>query len=499
RERAALPAGRVEAGPGGLTLRLRDGSLVHAAPGTALTLTNTRALRLHRGRARFSVVSDPARPFRVETPRAPVRVRGTVFDLQVEEVFVAGTGIKAAGLAVVVGVSVFTGAVLFGEGGDAVEVRAGQAALADGKGVRRVSPDAQALERAQLAQREAEAEGAALRARTAELEREAADLRARVAQLEAQLGAETPTAPAPEAGAPPPTRRRVFTFGDSSAERGALETLDWQTPAEAVQTMVPLLTRVHAALVAGETPDQELQVAIYKANSKLVEAYLEVRGKLPTHAQGNGEYAHPAFMANLVDAYLESAGQPLDEGQRAQIEALGRAYDAAWAQAQLGYGEQTVTSRKLYDELVLKAEFRAGLDRLLSGAQLALLGDEALRHVSGMDLFSPVLVFSASAKVLPGADEAKLLEQLQGTLSSLGVELALPGVDRVLADWLAAAAGPPVAEGQTWSYTLADGLRALDAQAAAFEQLTQLALPDEQRAALRDASWVVLPRLTSPE
>ena len=283
------------------------------------------------------------------------------------------------------------------------------------------------------------------------------------------------------------------------ASSPALETLDWQTPAEAVQTMVPLLTRVHAALVAGETPDQELQVAIYKANSKLVEAYLEVRGKLPTHAQGNGEYAHPAFMANLVDAYLESAGQPLDEGQRAQIEALGRAYDAAWAQAQLGYGEQTVTSRKLYDELVLKAEFRAGLDRLLSGAQLALLVDEALRHVSGMDLFSPVLVFSASAKVLPGADEAKLLEQLQGTLSSLGVELALPGVDRVLADWLAAAAGPPVAEGQTWSYTLADGLRALDAQAAAFEQLTQLAPPDEQRAALRDASWVVLPRLTSPE
>lgn len=495
---AALATGRVVAGAEGLTLRLADGSAVYAAPGAALSLTNTRALRLHRGRARFSVVSNPELPFRVETPRGPVRVLGTVFDVHVEEVIVAGTGIKAAGLAVVVGVSVLTGAVLFGEDGRAVEVGQGQAALADDAGVRRVAVGAQALEAAQEAQAEAEAAEVQLSERNAALEAEKAALEARVAELEAKLaGGPAPEQPSETPLAPP--ARRVFTFGDPSPERAKLAELDWEIPAKAVGTMLPLLAKVRELRLRGESPSQELQIEIYKANSKLVEAYIEVKGKLPTHAQTNGEYVHPAFLATLLDAYLESAGLPLDEGHRAQVDDLGRAYEAAWAQAQLGYTDSTVLARKLADEIALKAEFRAGVDRVLSPQQLAALGDEQLRHVSGMDLFSPVLVFTATTRFLTGSEPAELLAQLQTTLGEIGIDPSTPGVEPILDDWLAAALGPPVPQAEAWAFTLSDGLRALRAQVDAFETLSRLPLADEQRQALVAYAWTVLPRLTTPE
>ncbi|MEZ6188883.1 MAG: FecR family protein [Planctomycetota bacterium] len=490
----ALPAGRIVAGDEGLTLRLPDGSVLRALPGAALSLESTRALRLYRGHARLSVVRDPARPFRVETPRAPVRVVGTVFDVHVEEVVVAGTGVKAAGLAAVVGVSVLSGAVLFGEGADALEVESGQAAVADVSGVRRVAVGAQAVAQAQAAQHEAEAALDAQRARADALEAEAATLRARVEALEA---AQTDPAAPPEDPAPPPTpTSHAFTFGDTSPERAHLQEIEWEAPAEAVRTMLPLLTEYAQTLLAGEKPSDELQVAVYKQNAKLIEPYLEVRGKLPTHADGNGEYAHPAFLASLLDAYLRAAGRPLDEAQRARVEALGRDYDAAWAQAQLGYREDTLRVEKLLDELKLKAAFRANLDGVLDGQQRALLGDESLKDVSGMDLFSPVLVFSATSRVLPGADAPALRAQLQGTLASLGIDGQTPGVDAVLDAWLAAALDPtPVPEHAVWAYTLQDGLRSLAAEAAAFRRLTQLPLAPEQLAALRAAGWTVIPRL----
>ncbi|HEY2659541.1 MAG TPA: FecR domain-containing protein [Caulobacteraceae bacterium] len=66
------------------TVRLADGSSVTLDTDTALTLrfsTSMRRISLLRGRARFDVAHDPARPFIVAAGGGAVAARGTLFDV----------------------------------------------------------------------------------------------------------------------------------------------------------------------------------------------------------------------------------------------------------------------------------------------------------------------------------------------------------------------------------------------------------------------------------
>lgn len=75
-----------DAGEGRRIVRLDDGSVITLDSGsrveTAFTATERR-LRLVKGRARFNVWHDPARPFIVLAGRGQVTARGTVFDVRV--------------------------------------------------------------------------------------------------------------------------------------------------------------------------------------------------------------------------------------------------------------------------------------------------------------------------------------------------------------------------------------------------------------------------------
>lgn len=69
------------------TIRLGDGSVVRLGPSTKLRVESdltTREVSL-RGRAFFSVASDPDRPFSVRTEHGVARVLGTSFELQADE------------------------------------------------------------------------------------------------------------------------------------------------------------------------------------------------------------------------------------------------------------------------------------------------------------------------------------------------------------------------------------------------------------------------------
>ncbi len=65
-----------------------DGTLVELNARTVLAARmarETREVRLERGEAFFSVASDPARPFTVETPAGRVRVTGTAFNVRIAD------------------------------------------------------------------------------------------------------------------------------------------------------------------------------------------------------------------------------------------------------------------------------------------------------------------------------------------------------------------------------------------------------------------------------
>lgn len=66
------------------TLRLADGSTVTLDTDSAIEVAlskSARVVRLMRGRARFDVAHDPARPFMVEAAGKTVVARGTMFDV----------------------------------------------------------------------------------------------------------------------------------------------------------------------------------------------------------------------------------------------------------------------------------------------------------------------------------------------------------------------------------------------------------------------------------
>ncbi len=100
------------------TLRLADGSRIDMDGATALTVDVQGADRrvvFALGEARFDVVHDPGRPFRVDLGRAQVRVLGTAFDIVRED------GLTRVGVA--------RGLVSFDAGGQIVRLPAGHSAV----------------------------------------------------------------------------------------------------------------------------------------------------------------------------------------------------------------------------------------------------------------------------------------------------------------------------------------------------------------------------------
>ena len=502
-----LPASALARGPGDVPLRrplrfaertslaLPDGSVVAADAGALLELTGPRSLVLHAGLAAFDVAKHRT-PFTVRTPRGAATVLGTTFRLEVKEIDMH-TAARASAAVTVVTLAVASGVVLFvPDGGEPMRVEAGQAVVAGPDGVDLL--DAAVGSKAPAT---APAEVEALRAEKAELEAENQALAARLEALEARLEGPRPAepvAPAGESASPPAERALAVDYGRWS-ERDVLRDADWKKMGGAFKTMIETMPELYAVLKAGEKPSTELAVKFSRENTKLLEFAIEVMGKLPTSVEstGNGPFTHPIVTSNLLVEHMRLAGEPLSESQLAFLQQLGAQYDADWDALQAGYDQGTHTLR-IVDELQLKLSFYEGMTGLLTPTQRQLVIDPEFQHVSGIDMYSPVLMLTGVAQPL----DASSLEALKASLIDVATgwgfgEADLQAQGIVFDAWitdlgeltLAPAAAAPLFE-------VGQALRAARAQLGAMQELeVRLAPGADTRQALRAVATFSVPRL----
>ncbi|MBL4846247.1 MAG: FecR domain-containing protein [Planctomycetes bacterium] len=484
-----LAEGEVLVATGPRTIVLPCGSEVKVEAGARLRLLGRRELALDTGVGWFRVAKN-GEPFLVRARGTRVRVLGTSFRVEVKEIKMSPKQGAAIGAAVIV--AVVTGVVLFESERGSEELRAGQGASATTAGViTRLATEDEVAARLAPLEREREV----LKAENDKLRAEQVALTKRVAEFEARLAARVEAAKAPlrkADPAPAPSKvapakaegLRVRSFGVE--QQDALKTVNWTRAGEGAAEIFPHLAAVWASIQEGKPIDPAVQKKLYMANQKLVEIILEVQGKLPTHAKGNGEFTHPLIIANLMAEHLANAGQPFDEAQLAGVSRSGEQYQAAWDLAQARYGEQTPLVRRLIDELILKRDCMAKVEALLTPAQREIVIFKEAQHVNQLDIYSPVMLVIMNAKPQGVSDERPLRARLDilasrtWGLSEADLAAASPALDawaRILNPQLVEA--PRQLMG---SFTLAEAVRSGSAQADAMEEILRV-LPADSEAA----------------
>ena len=486
-------------------LVLSDGSQLELDTGAQVVLKGSRRVQLVRGGTWFRVEKGQE-PFLIEAAHARVRVLGTVFRVEVRRKTMNKTTMAAASAAVVV--AVVTGAVLLETDQDQAQLGAGQAAVASTSGAvsELKTPEEGEAELAPLRQAQAR-----LEAENAQLRRQAAQLRQRLATLEqggapAEAAPEEPTpaasqqpvAPAPASSPEGEIRVRYGDF----AQQEAFQRVKWRAAAEGARDMLGHMDTLLSAVKEGRELTRDERIAIHKANQKLVDIVLEVSGKVPTHATGNGEYTHPFVQANLAAEHLAMAGVPLSEEQLGVLRQFGETYESEWARFQKTYHEDTLILEKVLDELRLKKTYTDQLQSLLTPAQRAVIVKPEIHHVHRFDIYSPIMLVITQAKPLAVTAETPLRGQLEALVKTWGVADAdLPRLAPAIDQWAAALQQelPQVEKNRVAMFTLDEALRAGRAQLEAMRSIVML-LPEQSpvRAAVKFGTAFVVPRAVKP-
>ena len=488
-------------------LVLSDGSQLELDAGARVVLKGSRRVQLVTGGTWFRVEKGQE-PFLIEAAHARVRVLGTVFRVEVRRKTMNKTTMAAASAAVVV--AVVTGAVLLETDQDQAQLGAGQAAVASTSGAvsELKTPEEVEAELAPLRQARAR-----LEAENAELRRQAAQLRQRLAKLaqggepaEAAPDEPAPAAPQQQPVAPAPASSpegeiRV-RYGDF-AQQEAFQRVKWRAAAEGARDMLGHMDTLLSAVKEGRELTRDERIAIHKANQKLVDIVLEVSGKVPTHATGNGEYTHPFVQANLTAEHLAMAGLPLSEEQLGVLRQFGESYEAEWARFQKTYHEDTLILEKVLDELQLKKTYTDQLQSLLTPAQRAVIVKPEIHHVHRFDIYSPIMLVITQAKPLAVTAETPLRGQLEALVKTWGVADAdLPRLAPAIDQWAAALQQelPQVEKNRVAMFTLDEALRAGRAQLEAMRSIVML-LPEQSpvRSSVKFGTAFVVPRAVKPE
>src|SRR5688572_28029238 len=363
---------------------------IDAAAGARVYVHGDRAVRLDAGEAFFSV--EPGRGgFTAETPLGTVEVPGTSFGIEiVEEGEMSGNVVRGAAAAAVI-VSVGSGAIIWkglGDEGPPVAVEAGKVGVARPGSFEVKDPVAEA--------KEIEGVVKTLRAERDSIVAGTKELAERLAELSAEaeaLGEKDETSKEAEEA-----KALRLAFGPHS-DLEVLRGTDWRALGQAASKMSKLLDE----LVGLEKPfaeaPQELLVQIGIENTKLVPIVLELIGKLPTHAGGNGEFTYPLVHWNILAEALDQAGLPLSDDQLHRMASLGEEYDSAWEALQGSYGADALAVEKILDELGLKKKFRDRLDGILEARQREALGSPGIRHRAKLDLYSPMLILAGAPTI----------------------------------------------------------------------------------------------------
>lgn len=515
----ALAPGETYAAGSPAVLELADGSLVALAPAARLAAMAPRAARLEAGEAVFHIQQN-AQHFLVELPLGTVIVLGTTFRVSIEEESMSRMGSvlmnPRAAWALTATIAVASGVVLYRahDGSASTEIRAGERAVVQAGSVEvgSAGPGAAAgtpaLEEARAELAKAMAAAEALRRENEELraardmaEKAKADAEKKLAALAPRArpaGGERAPGEAPPPGAPAPSRKGVAIDFGPHAAIPEVAGADWREMAQAASNMTGLLRDLVAQNKSLDELSPELTVAIGMENMKLVKFALAARGKLPTHAFGNGEFTHPIATANMMAEHLKLAGLPLSAGQIAEIAGFGEDYDAEWLRAQGTYTGETLALEKVMDELELKLRFVGRAMGALTPEQRAVVAPPEVHDRASIDLYSPLLILLPYARPVGRPSPTEIRDLVAAEMTpAVSADVA-----RALADaWIAENAPrfEPVDREDVPFYRSADAVTAGRATIKLRKELLAMpGIPDEARTKLRDGLEFAIPRLLKP-
>lgn len=168
-------------------------------------------------------------------------------------------------------------------------------------------------------------------------------------------------------------------FDDLEAFRDA----DWPLMAIAVGEINEAVLAMFEGFENGAADgDPEAIRKAQQANAKLIPLAAALMGKIPTEVlNGNGEFSHPLVVSNLVDSILEHAEAPLSDAQRGAISELVESFDSAYAERKAPLREESPRLARIVEELLLKRDFKQGLEDLLSDDQLTVVAVPGIHNL----------------------------------------------------------------------------------------------------------------------
>jgi hypothetical protein len=275
------------------------------------------------------------------------------------------------------------------------------------------------------------------------------ELRDRLQQAETQL-ARQPAPAAPPAPAtkttddaaqppePPAAAEKGKPAFDNEQFREMLAAIDWNAVGEANKEIAPLLDELADALSEdGAKVPMDKAVEIQKLNQKLIEMLpAMIKAGVPGFGP-NGVFTHPLVASNSLASLLQSAGQGLDDQQRASIASIVRAYSAE-LQGITGQSND-LDLAGLAAEAAAKDRFYGEMSAMLSPEQRALVYPEGRGRFDGTNLFNTGVEWRSVSEPVPvssPADYARVAAQRLET--QLGLDEATAAQVRAVLDRAAA-------------------------------------------------------------
>lgn len=333
----------------------------------------------------------------------------------------------------------------------------------------------------------------AARAKLEEREKKIGELEKKVSDLQAQVEE------AKKGSAAPPAKKAPISWGKAGEVKEVGEA-NWPELSAAMGEIIKSLGEILAARKEGKEPSPESMKNIQKHNQKLIDYYVKVLRKLPTHMSANGEFVHPINTANMIAAALQAAGKPLSEAQTKQVVTLGEEYEAGWDKLQAGYDASTLKLEKVVDELELKQKFYDGMIALLQPDQREVVIDPAMHDYMQLDMYSPslALVQNLAPVYKPTLEEVRttLIDEFS---KEMGINKDLVAAQGFIVDTWFSDCGPlldPRTEAEIGMLKTQECIKYGRAQIKAFKALIEALRPDEKQLGLmRDFADIAILRV----
>lgn len=333
----------------------------------------------------------------------------------------------------------------------------------------------------------------AARAKLEEREKKVGELEKKVSDLQAQVEE------AKKGSAAPPARKAPISWGKAGEVKEVGEA-NWPELSAAMSEIIKSLGEIMAARKEGREPSPESMKNIQKHNQKLIDYYVKVLRKLPTHMSANGEFVHPINTANMIAAALQAAGKQLSEAQTKQVVTLGEEYEAGWDKLQAGYDASTLKLEKVVDELELKQKFYDGMIALLQPDQREVVIDPATHDYMQLDMYSPslALVQNLAPVYRPTLEEVRttLIDEFS---KEMGINKDLVAAQGFIMDTWFSDCGPlldPRTEAEIGMLKTQECIKYGRVQIKAFKALIEALRPDEKQLGLmRDFADIAILRV----